>query len=187
MHPAFLWLCYSLLWLTFYCITFRLSSFLPSSPHQSIAEEEARQMQSMTNVLRVVEGLFTSTIRKLYPGLSQLKGSVQSSSGKFGDYKSNAAVQISQVTLTHWYRPNSRKQRRLLVLERDWLLMFFIIPCASHLAQFSFRCCNDLVETCSIVCLVPRLSWGYAHAWDPGTRPYNNPYLVIYFVKIILF
>ena len=55
-------------------------------------------MQSMTNVLRVVEGLFTSTIRKLYPSFSQLKGTVQSSSGKFGDYKSNAAVQISQVT-----------------------------------------------------------------------------------------
>ena len=84
-----------------------LSSSLPPPPpppphhHQSIAEEEARQMQSMTNVLRVVEGLFSSTIRKLYPSFSQLKGSVQSSSGKFGDYKSNAAVQISQVTLAH--------------------------------------------------------------------------------------
>lgn len=84
-----------------YHISSVLLSSSPLPPHQSIAEEEARQMQSMTNVLRVVEGLFTTTIRKLYPGLSQLKGSVQSSSGKFGDYKCNAAVQISQVTLTH--------------------------------------------------------------------------------------
>lgn len=60
-------------------------------------------MQSMTNVLRVVGGLFTTPIRSLYPGFSQFKGIVQGSGGKFGDYKCIAAMQIAQVIEALFY------------------------------------------------------------------------------------
>ena len=57
-------------------------------------------MKCMTNVLGVINGLFTTAIRGLYPGHTHLmKGVVQSSGpgGRFGDYKCIAAMSISQV------------------------------------------------------------------------------------------
>ena len=56
-------------------------------------------MKNMTNVLNVVNSVFTTAIRSLYPGFTT-KGIVQGSSGgKFGDYKCIAAMSISQVRL----------------------------------------------------------------------------------------
>ena len=108
-------------------------------------------MQSMTNVLRVVEGLFSSTIRKLYPSFSQLKGSVQSSSGKFGDYKSNAAVQISQVTLAHQLMQSKEKTQIITFIGAIMCITF----------------CTTLVcEMCSIVLVVPRHSCTHMKAWN---------------------
>ena len=55
----------------------------------------------MTNVLTVINGLFSTAIRSLYPGYANLKAIVQPSalSGKFGDYKCVAAMSIAQVSL----------------------------------------------------------------------------------------
>lgn len=55
-------------------------------------------MKYMTNVLGVISGLFATAIRGLYPGYTHLKGVVQGSGGKFGDYKCVAAMSISQVS-----------------------------------------------------------------------------------------
>lgn len=54
-------------------------------------------MKYMTNVLSVVNGVFTQTIRRLYPEFTQLTNSLQYSGAKFGDYKCMAAMPISQV------------------------------------------------------------------------------------------
>ena len=54
----------------------------------------------MTNVLSVINGLFTTAIRSLYPGHAHaLKGVVQfsGSGSRFGDYKCVAAMPISKV------------------------------------------------------------------------------------------
>ena len=51
----------------------------------------------MTNVLKVVEGMFTTSVRRLYPEFNGLKNTVQHSGGKFGDYKCTVALPISQV------------------------------------------------------------------------------------------
>ena len=54
----------------------------------------------MTNVLSVINGLFTTAIRSLYPGhVHSLKGVVQfsGSGSRFGDYKCVAAMPISKV------------------------------------------------------------------------------------------
>ena len=51
----------------------------------------------MTNVLCVVQGIFSSTVRKLYPEFNQLKNTIQHSGGKFGDYKCTVALPIAQV------------------------------------------------------------------------------------------
>ena len=59
-------------------------------------------MKHMTNVLGVLNGLFSTAIRGLYPSCyKSLKGVVQGASGagsKFGDYKCIAAMSISQVS-----------------------------------------------------------------------------------------
>ena len=62
---------------------------------QGIAEEEAIQKTTMTNVRNVVHGIFSSTVRALYPEFIATKGIVQA--GKFGDYSCNVAMLISQV------------------------------------------------------------------------------------------
>lgn len=62
---------------------------------QSVAEEEARGMRGMTNVLSVISAVFSSAIRSVCPGVA-LKGLVQSSGGRFGDYKCMAAMPVSQ-------------------------------------------------------------------------------------------
>ena len=54
-------------------------------------------MKYMTNVLGVVNSLFSAAIRSVYPNYTSLKGVVQGSGGKFGDYKCVAAMSISQV------------------------------------------------------------------------------------------
>lgn len=54
-------------------------------------------MKYMTNILRVVNGVFTFAIRSLYPGISELKATTQYSGSKFGDYKCMAAMPIAQV------------------------------------------------------------------------------------------
>lgn len=54
-------------------------------------------MKYMTNILRVVNGVFTHAIRSLYPGVPELKATVQYSGSKFGDYKCMAAMPIAQV------------------------------------------------------------------------------------------
>ncbi len=51
----------------------------------------------MTNVLSVVSGLFTQSIRNLYPEFTQLKSVLQYSGAKFGDYKCMAAMPIAKV------------------------------------------------------------------------------------------
>lgn len=51
----------------------------------------------MTNVLRIVNGVFTSAIRSVYPGCTELNATVQHSGSKFGDYKCMAAMPIAQV------------------------------------------------------------------------------------------
>ena len=58
-------------------------------------------MKYMTNVLTVVNGLFATAIRSLYPSYTNLRAIVQASaaSGKFGDYKCVAAMSIAQVSL----------------------------------------------------------------------------------------
>ena len=53
-------------------------------------------MKYMTNVLSVVNGLFTRTVRTLYPEFTQLKNTVQNSA-KFGDYKCMVAMPLAQV------------------------------------------------------------------------------------------
>ena len=55
--------------------------------------------RTMTNVLHIVNGLFTTAIRAAYPSFTQLKGTVQGSGGKFGDYKCMAAMPIAQVSV----------------------------------------------------------------------------------------
>ena len=62
---------------------------------QSISLERSKGMKYMPNVLRVVNGVFTSAIRGLYPEFTALKGTVQHS--KFGDYTCTAAMPIAQV------------------------------------------------------------------------------------------
>ena len=54
-------------------------------------------MKYMTNVLRVVNGIFTYAIRSLYPLCPELNSTVQYSGSKFGDYKCMAAMPIAQV------------------------------------------------------------------------------------------
>ena len=68
-------------------------------------------MKYMTNVLGVVNGLFSTAIRSLYPGYTHLRGVVQGSGGgsKFGDYKCIAAMSISQVSLKVVYLPSYGK------------------------------------------------------------------------------
>ncbi len=52
----------------------------------------------MTNVLKVVNGVLSRTIRGLYPEYNQLKNAIQhSGGGKFGDYKCMVAMPIAQV------------------------------------------------------------------------------------------
>ena len=53
-------------------------------------------MCGMTNVLSVISAVFSSAIRSVCPGVA-LKGLVQSSGGRFGDYKCMAAMPVSQV------------------------------------------------------------------------------------------
>lgn len=55
----------------------------------------------MTNTLRVVNGFFTSAIRGLYPEFTALKGTVQHSGSKFGDYTCTAAMPIAQVSMVN--------------------------------------------------------------------------------------
>ena len=57
-------------------------------------------MKYMTNVLTVVNGLFATAVRSLYPSYANLRAIVQGSatSGKFGDYKCVAAMSIAQVS-----------------------------------------------------------------------------------------
>lgn len=69
-----------------------------SSPLKSIAAEEAKAKLTMTSVPAMLAGCFSSAVRAAFPGFKQLKGIVQASSGgKFGDYKCNVAMAISQV------------------------------------------------------------------------------------------
>ena len=172
MHPAFPWLCYSLLWLTFYCITFRLSSFLPLlflliRALQRRKQDRCNQWPTCWEWWKACSlPLFASSIQD-YPSWREVCRVPVESLG------------ITSATLPfryhrwHWHTDTDQIQENKM------------ITCirTSHLAQFSFRCCNTLAETCLIVFLVPN-----SHdAWDPGTRLYNNPCLVIYFVKIILF
>ena len=55
--------------------------------------------RTMTNVLQIVQSVFSTAIKAAYPGFSPAKGIVQSSGsgGKFGDYKCMAAMPIAQV------------------------------------------------------------------------------------------
>lgn len=70
-------------------------------PLKSIAAEEARARLSMTSVPAVLAGSFAAAVRAAFPGMKQLKALVQASSGgKFGDYKCNVAMAISQVKKT---------------------------------------------------------------------------------------
>ena len=64
---------------------------------QSIAREESNGMKYTTNILRVVNGVFSHAIRSLYPGVPELKAAVQYSGSKFGDYKCMAAMPLAQV------------------------------------------------------------------------------------------
>ena len=54
-------------------------------------------MKYMTNVLSVINGVFTQAIRSLYPEFTQLKNTLQYSGAQFGDYKCMAAMPIAQV------------------------------------------------------------------------------------------
>lgn len=61
-------------------------------------------MKHMTNVLSLINGLFTTAIRSLYPGHAHsLKGVIQfsGSGSRFGDYKCIAAMPLSKVTMNH--------------------------------------------------------------------------------------
>ena len=53
--------------------------------------------RTMTNVLQIVHSVFSTAIKSAYPGFSPVKGMVQGSGGKFGDYKCMAAMPIAQV------------------------------------------------------------------------------------------
>ena len=64
---------------------------------QSISLERSKGMKYMTNVLSVINGVFTHAIRNLYPEFGQLKNVLQYSGAKFGDYKCMAAMPIAQV------------------------------------------------------------------------------------------
>ena len=55
-------------------------------------------MKSMTNVLAIMNSVFTTAIRSVYPAFTQTKALIQpTSDDKFGDYKCIAAMPISQV------------------------------------------------------------------------------------------
>ncbi len=54
-------------------------------------------MRHMTNVLSVVNGLFSTAIRTLYPGYKLPKAFVQWDGAKFGDYKCNV-IALAQVS-----------------------------------------------------------------------------------------
>ena len=55
----------------------------------------------MTNVYSVVNGIFSATIRRLYPDFNKLKNTLQPEA-KFGDYKSTVALQIAQVKTNNY-------------------------------------------------------------------------------------
>ncbi len=63
---------------------------------QSIEEERCQGMRHMTSVLSVVNGLFSTAVRTLYPGYKLPKAFVQWNVGKFGDYKCNV-IALAQV------------------------------------------------------------------------------------------
>lgn len=56
------------------------------------------RLKCMTNVLSVVDGIFSSSVRVLYPEFNQLKNTLQHCGGKFGDYKCTVALPIAQVS-----------------------------------------------------------------------------------------
>ena len=57
--------------------------------------------RTMTNVLQIVNSVFSTAIKAAYPGFPLAKGTVQGSGqgsgGRFGDYKCMAAMPIAQV------------------------------------------------------------------------------------------
>lgn len=53
--------------------------------------------RTMTNVLQIVNSVFSTAIKAAYPGFTLAKGTVQGSGGRFGDYKCMAAMPIAQV------------------------------------------------------------------------------------------
>ena len=79
-------------------VCFHCVLFLLHCNFQSISHEELVRMKYMTNVLRVVNGIFTYAIRSLYPLCPELNSTVQYSGSKFGDYKCMAAMPIAQVS-----------------------------------------------------------------------------------------
>ena len=77
------------------------------SSTQSIHEQEEMMARTMTNVLQIVNSVFSTAIKAAYPGFTPMKGTVQGSGGKFGDYKCLAAMPIAQVCRTQqcvWLR-----------------------------------------------------------------------------------
>ena len=62
-------------------------------------------MESMTNVLSVVNSTFVSVVKSLYPEFAVTKSLVQGSAGeRFGDYKCVASMPIAKVcAVTHTY------------------------------------------------------------------------------------
>ncbi|KAL5460052.1 hypothetical protein EMCRGX_G033470 [Ephydatia muelleri] len=65
---------------------------------RAIAEEQTKAMKSMTNVLAVMNSVFTTAVRSVYPAFTQTKALIQTTTDeKFGDYKCIAAMPISQA------------------------------------------------------------------------------------------
>lgn len=56
--------------------------------------------RTMTNVLQIVNSIFSTAIKTAYPGFTSVKGTIQGSGpgGKFGDYKCMVAMPIAQVS-----------------------------------------------------------------------------------------
>ncbi len=50
----------------------------------------------MTSILSIVNGLFSTAVRTVYPGQKLPKAFVQWNGGKFGDYKCNV-IALAQV------------------------------------------------------------------------------------------
>ena len=56
--------------------------------------------RTMTNVLQIINSVFSTAVKAAYPKFTLAKSTVQNSGsrGKFGDYKCMAAMPIAQVT-----------------------------------------------------------------------------------------